>query len=323
MMKRLAHTLAALAATLAVAAPAAAAQWPENPLQMIVQFPPGSTTDAVARDIAMRLEKQIGQSVVVVNKPGAGGIVGVSNIARAKPDGYTLGTVNYPTLAIIPHQQAVPYDPLKDFSHLAVVGPYDYGIFVRADAPWKTFKELVDYGKANPGKLSFGTLGAGTTNELVMNRLGRDLGMQWQFIPYKGDNESVTALIGGQIDVVNASANATLPQVRAGKLRMLVSSGPGRWSALPDVPALRETGLVDYAQESYFSLAAPAGIPAVAQEKLAQALKTVLTDPEVIESFQQKYGQAVRYEDGASYAKTVARDYQRWSAGSPANVAKH
>ena len=90
-----------------------------------------------------------------------------------------------------------------------------------------------------------------------------------------------------------------------------------------DVPALRETGLVDYAQESCFSLAAPAGIPAVAQEKLAQALKTVLTDPEVIESFQQKYGQAVRYEDGASYAKTVARDYQRWSAGSPANVAKH
>lgn len=310
-MKRLATTTAAIAAALTLSQ-ALAGDWPEHPLQMIVQFSPGSTTDAVARDIASRMGKAIGASIVVVNKAGAGGIVGVSGIARAKPDGYTLGTVNYPVLTIIPHQQQVPYDPLKDFTHLAVVGPYDYGIFVRADAPWKTFKELVDDGAKNPGKLSFGTLGAGTTNQLVMTRLGDDLGMKWQFIPYKGDNESVSALLGGQVDVVNASANVTVPQVKAGKIRMLVSSGNNRWAALPDIPTLRETGMVDYAQESYFSLAAPAGIPQAAREKLAATLKTILSEPEVIASFQQKYGQAVRYQDGDAYAKTVARDYRRW-----------
>lgn len=310
-MKRFFTTVAAIGAAL-ILPQAMAGSWPEHPLQIIVQFSPGSTTDAVARDIASRMGKAIGTSVVVVNKAGAGGIVGVSGIARAKPDGYTLGTINYPVLTIIPHQQQVPYDPLKDFTHLAVVGPYDYGIFVRADAPWTTFEELVDYGAKNPGKLSFGTLGAGTTNQLIMSRLGDDLGMKWQFIPYKGDNESVTALLGGQVDVVNASANVTVPQVKAGKIRMLVSSGNNRWAALPDIPTLRETGIVDYAQESYFSLAAPAGIPQAAREKLAATLKAILSDPEVIASFQQKYGQAVRYQDGNTYAETVARDYQRW-----------
>ncbi|MBO9353563.1 tripartite tricarboxylate transporter substrate binding protein [Bordetella petrii] len=322
-MKRLVIAATVVLGTCAMAK-AVAADWPEHPLQMIVQFPPGTTTDAVARDIAIRMEKELGQSVVVVNKSGAGGIVGVSTLARAKPDGYTLGTVNYPVLTIIPQQQAVPYDPLKDFAHLAVVGPYDYGIFVRADAPWKSFKELVDYGKANPGKLSFGTLGAGTTNELIMSRLGKDLGMQWQFIPYKGDNESVTALLGGQVDVVNGSPNVTLPQLKAGKIRMLVSTGGNRWTAMPDVPTLRETGMVDYAQESYFSLAAPAGIPEAARAKLSSALQAVLTNPEVIGAFQQKYGQPVRYQDGEAYAAIVARDYRRWTdaLGAPSSGGK-
>ncbi|MGB3432581.1 tripartite tricarboxylate transporter substrate binding protein [Achromobacter sp.] len=315
--------LAAIAlACVLTMAQAGAQTWPEHPLQMIVQLPPGTTTDAVARDISMRMEKELGKSVVVVNKSGAGGIVGVSNLARAKPDGYTLGTVNYPALTIIPHLQAVPYDPLNDFTHLAVVGPYDYGIFVRADAPWKTFAELVEYGKANPGKLSFGTLGAGTTNQLVMSRLGKDLGMQWVFIPYKGDNESVTALLGGEVDVVNGSANATLPQAKAGKLRMLAAAGTNRWSALPDVPTLRETGLVDYAQTSYFSLAAPAGIPQAAREKLARALQKILTDPAVVASFQERYGQAVHYQDGASYAQTITDDYRRWATLAESKDAK-
>lgn len=320
-MKRSIFAAAAVAIVLAMAQ-AVAQTWPDRPLQMIVQLPPGTTTDAVARDIAFRMEKELGKSVVVVNKSGASGIVGVSSIARAKPDGYTLGTINYPALTIIPHLQSVPYDPLKDFTHLAVVGPYDYGIFVRADAPWRTFTELVEYGKANPGKLSFGTLGAGTTNQLIMSRLGMDLGMQWVFIPYKGDNESVTALLGGEVDVVNGSANATLPQVKAGKLRMLAATGGNRWAALPDVPTLRETGLVDYAQTSYFSLAAPAGIPQDARERIARALQNILTDPKVVASFQERYGQTVRYQDGASYAQTIIDDYHRWATLSTSNDGK-
>ena len=151
---------------------ALAQSWPERPIQMIVQFPPGTTTDTVARDIAKRLGDALKQSVVVVNKAGDSGAIGVDAISKAKPDGYTIGTVNLPTLTIIPHLQKVPYEPLSAFTHLAVVGPYDYGVFVAASSPWKTFSELVDYGRANPGKLTYGTLGPGTTNQLAMEKIG-------------------------------------------------------------------------------------------------------------------------------------------------------
>jgi tripartite-type tricarboxylate transporter receptor subunit TctC len=311
MMQRFTKVLVAITAA-AVMPISAAAEWPDRPLQLIVQFPPGTTTDAVARDLATHMSDALGQPVVIANKPGAGGIIGVTALARSKPDGYTFGTVNYPVLTIIPHQQPVGYDPVNDFTHLGVIGPYEYGIFVRSDAPWKTFEELVEYGSKNPGKLTFGTLGAGTTNQLTMSRLGDDLGMKWSYVPYKGDNESVTALLGGQIDVINASATATLPHVKADKIRMLVSTSNNRWAALPDTPTLRQTGKVNYAQESYFSLAAPAGIPDVAKEKLTSTLQKILSDPNVIRSLQERYGQPVQFQDGNSYAKTIKTDFERY-----------
>ena len=289
-----------------------AQEWPNKPIQMIVQFPPGTTTDAVARDIADELSKELNQSVVVMNRAGAGGIVGVSSLAMAKPDGYTIGTVNMPTLTIIPHMQSVSYDPLKSFTHLGVVGPYDYGVFVNADSPWKTFAELVEYGRKNPNKLAYGTLGAGTTNHLTMEKIGKDLGMDWNFIPYKGDNESVLALLGNQVQVINASGAATMPQVRAGKLRMLVSTGPRRWSALPNVPTLSETGILKFSQNSFYSLAGPADIPAPIAQRLEAALKKILTDKVVVERFLTKYGQSIGYQSGATYSKFIAEENAAW-----------
>jgi tripartite-type tricarboxylate transporter receptor subunit TctC len=291
-----------------------AQEWPNRPIQMIVQFPPGTTTDAVARDIADELSKELNQSVVVMNKAGAGGVVGVSSIAMAKPDGYTIGTVNMPTLTIIPHLQAVTYDPLRAFTHLGVVGPYDYGIFVSADSPWKTFSDLVEFGRRNPNKLAYGTLGAGTTNHLTMEKLGKELSVEWNFIPYKGDNESVLALLGGQVQVINASGAATMPQVKAGKLRMLVSTSPKRWSAQPNVPTLLETGLVKFSQNSFYSLAGPADIPGPIKQRLEDALRKILTDKVVVERFLIKYGQSVIYQSGASYAKFVAEENANWKS---------
>lgn len=293
---------------------ALAQSWPERPIQMIVQFPPGTTTDTVARDIAKRLGDALKQSVVVVNKAGASGAIGVDAISKAKPDGYTIGTVNLPTLTIIPHLQKVPYEPLSAFTHLAVVGPYDYGVFVAASSPWKTFSELVDYGRANPGKLTYGTLGPGTTNQLAMEKIGVELGLNWTYVPYKGDTESVPALLGGQIQLINASPATTLPQVQAGKLRMLVSTGPRRWYGLPDVPTLRETKLVDFSQNSFFSIAAPANLEPVAKKKLDEALKAVLSDPEVKDLYVKRYGQAVAYQDGASFTEFVAKENALWGA---------
>lgn len=294
------------------AASSQAQEWPSKPIQMIVQFPPGTTTDAVARDIADELSKELNQSVVVMNKAGAGGVVGVSSIAMAKPDGYTIGTVNMPTLTIIPNLQAVSYDPLKAFTHLGVVGPYDYGVFVNADSPWKTFSDLVEFGRKNPNKLAYGTLGAGTTNQLTMEKIGKELGIEWNFIPYKGDNESVLALLGGQVQVINASGAATMPQVKAGKLRMLVSTGPKRWSAQPNVPTLLETGLVKFSQNSFYSLAGPADIPGPIKQRLEDVLRKILTDKVVAERLLTKYGQSVVYQSGASYTKFVAEENANW-----------
>ena len=288
-----------------------AQEWPNKSIQMIVQFPPGTTTDSVARDLAEELSKELAQTVVVMNRAGAGGVVGVSSLAMAKPDGYTIGTVNMPTLTNIPLQQAVTYNPLKSFTHLAVVGPYDYGIFVNADAPWKTLSELVEFARKNPNKLTYGTLGAGTTNHLTMERLGNDLGFSWDYIPYKGDNESVLALLGNQIQVINASAGATMPHVRAGKLRMLISTGPKRWDALPNVQTLVETGLVKFSQNSFFSIAGPADIPEPIKQKLENALKKILTDKTVAERLLTKYGQSAVYQSGADYTKFIAQENVR------------
>ena len=289
-----------------------AANWPERPIQMVVQFPAGTTTDAVARDLASRLSDKLNQSVVVVNKPGAGGVIGVNTIATSKPDGYTIGTVNFPTLAIIPHLQGTPYDPLTAFTHLAVVGPYDYGIFVKADAPWKTLNELVEYVRQHPDQLSYGTLAPGTTNQLLMERLSNDLKLGWNYIPYKGDTESVVELMAGRIIATNASPTTMLPQVTAGKVRMLASTGPKRWAALPDVPTLAETGLGSYSQNSFLSLAAPAGLDKTVQAQLSNALEEILTDNAVRKEYEQKFGQAVVYQSGEQYAKVVKDEYALW-----------
>jgi tripartite-type tricarboxylate transporter receptor subunit TctC len=298
--------------TLLIAGLCQAQEWPNKPIQMIVQFPPGTTTNAVARDLAEELSKELDQSVVVVNKPGAGGVVGVSSLAMAKPDGYTIGTVNMPTLAIIPHLQLVPYDPLKSFTHLGVIGPYDYGIFVNADAPWKTISELIDYARKNPNKISYGTLGVGTTNQQTMERIGNDLGISWNLIPYKGDNESVLALLGNQIQVINASGAGTIAQVKAGKLRMLVSTGPKRWSAFPNIPTLMETGLVKFSQNSFFSIAGPADIPGPIKQRLEDAFRKILSDKTITERFLTKYEQTVAYQSGASYAKFIVEENANW-----------
>ncbi|MCX5907339.1 MAG: tripartite tricarboxylate transporter substrate-binding protein, partial [Deltaproteobacteria bacterium] len=136
---------------------AIAQDYPTRPITMIVQFSPGTTTDIIARRLAEEVSKTLGQPVVVVNKTGGGGTVGAAEIFRSKPDGYTIGCMNMPALAIIPHLQNLPYDPLKDFDHICVIQPYEYGLYVKGDAPWKSVKDLVDYTRENPGKVIYGS----------------------------------------------------------------------------------------------------------------------------------------------------------------------
>lgn len=285
---------------------AAAQGFPARPLTAIVQFGPGSSADIMMRRMAEPLGAKLGQQVVVQNRTGGGGSIGVAEIARAAPDGYTFGMVTMPTLAIIPHMQRVPYDPLNGFHHIGVIQPIEYALYCTASAPWRSWEELVADARANPGKFSFGSPGPGTTNHLVTERIARDLGITWTHVPYRaGDADVFAALLGGHIQFANGSRPAVEAQIRAGQMRALLITSKDRWEGAPDVPTMMERGF-SYYQASFFSLAAPAGIPDDAKLRLDTAVRDVLTDPAFVQEMQQRLAVKIAYQDGPTYARMIS-----------------
>lgn len=300
------HLLAAPA--LLLPASAGAQTFPTRPLTLIVQFGPGSTTDLAARRFAELLSARLGQPVVAVNRAGGGGVIGIGEMARAAPDGHTIGLINMPALTTIPHLQQVPYDPMTAFHHIGVIGPYEYGIYVAANAPWRAWEDLVAFGRANPGQLTYGTPGAGTTNHLVMERMGRDLGIEWVHAPFRGDGELIPNVIGGHVQLGNGSPGAIVPQVTGGALRLLLVTSRDRWHALPEIPTMQDKGF-GYFQSSFLSLAAPAAIPDAAKQRLDAATRDILTDPVVIADMRDRLSVTVKYEDGPTYAAFLREQF--------------
>jgi tripartite-type tricarboxylate transporter receptor subunit TctC len=293
---------------LAAATQVSADDYPSRPITLIVQFSPGAQTDILARKLGEEVSKILGQPIVVVNKTGGGGTVGVAEMLRAKPDGYTIGCVNMPSLAIIPHMQQVPYDPLKDISHICVVQPYEYGLYVKADAPWKDFKEFVDYAAANPGKVIYGSLGAGTTNHLIVAQIIKKHGLNMKHVPYKGDGELIPAMLGGHVHAAVGSPAAIVPQVKAGNLRVLVVTSKDPWSYLPQVPTLLTSGY-DFYQSSYFSLGAPAGVPEAIRKKLEDAFAKVLQNRELVAEVEKTLFAKIEYQSGAWFEKYIREQH--------------
>ncbi len=279
--------------------------YPSRPITFIVQFGPGSSSDILVRRLAEPLSAKLGQPIVVTNKTGGGGSIGVGEIARSAPDGYTIGLVTMPTLAIIPHLRRVPYDPLNGFHHIGVIQPIEYALYCTADSPLKTWEDLVAHARANPGKLAFGSPGPGTTNHLVTERIARDLGLSWTHVPFRGGDADVFAnLIGGHIQFANGSRPAVEAQVKAGRMRPLLITSRERWDGAPEVPTMMEKGF-GYYQASFFSLAAPAGIPEAAKQRLDAAAKAVLTDPALIGEMKERLSAKIVYQDGPSYAQVI------------------
>lgn len=290
---------------LALADPARAQGFPSRPINFVVQFGAGSSSDLIVRRMAEPLSAKLGQPVVTVNKTGAGGMLGVAEIARSAPDGYTIGFVNMPTLAIIPHMQRVPYDPLTAFHHIAVVQPIEYGLYCAASAPWKNWDELVAYARANPGQITFGSPGPGTTNHLVTERIARQLGISWTHVPFRGgDADIFAALLGGHLHIANGSRPAVEAQVKSGSMRLLLVTSQGRWDGVPDVPTMEEKGF-PFFQASFFSVAAPAGIPDEAKARLDTAFREILTDPAFIRDAAERLSTKIVYQDGDAYARQV------------------
>jgi tripartite-type tricarboxylate transporter receptor subunit TctC len=270
--------LAAGAAALPTVTHVAQAQtFPSKPVTLIVPWPPGGTTDVALRALATATERHLGRSIVIENRPGAGGTLGPAQMAAlAKPDGYTVSQLPI-TIFRLPFMSRTSFDPAKDFTYIIGLSGYTFGVVVRSDAPWKTFPEFLAAAKANPGTMTYGTPGAGTSLHITMEQIAKQQGIKLIHVPFKGTAEATTALLGGHIHAL-ADATGWAPQVNEGKLRLLVSWGASRTKNWPTVPTLKEIG-IDIVSNSPYGIGGPKGMDPEIVKVLHGALKKGLDEP--------------------------------------------
>jgi tripartite-type tricarboxylate transporter receptor subunit TctC len=296
--------LAALS-LIAFAPPAALAQgYPNRAITLIVPWPAGGSTDTHLRKLAELAGKNLGQPIIVENKPGAAGMLGPSNMARtAAPDGYTLSQLHVGALRQ-PHLQKVDWDPLKDFTYIIGVSGYTFGMVVKVDSPFKTFDDLIAYAKANPGKVSFSSTGTGTSPHLLVEQVANKAGVQLLHVPYKGNADSTQALMGGHV-MVQSDATGWGRYVDQGAFRLLVTFGEERtrWGA----PTAKELGY-DVVSYSPYGIAGPKGMDPRVVKILHDAFKKAIDDPEHHKVLQQ-LDQVYWYRSSEDYAKWAAETF--------------
>ncbi len=282
--------------------------YPARPVTIVCGYGAGSMHDVLMRTLSRAAEKELGQSIVNENRPGGSGIIAANYIAKAKPDGYTLGTSITGIFTIQPQMNTVPYDPFKDFVHIMTYAKFNNGVAVRPDAPWNTLDDVMDYVKKNPGKFTYGHPGFGMIPHLVMEYFAMKNGMKWQQVPFKSGAEAVTACLGGHIDAAVAGSADLIPNVKAGKLKLLFIISGDRWTQAPGIPTIVERGSKVYVM-SYISVDGPKGLPEPIRQKLDLAFKNAMKDP----TFQQmlkQYNIEEAYLTGEEYGK-------RWRALYP------
>lgn len=315
MQRRHAMVAAATALTAwAALAPAHAQAFPSKPLTLIVPFPPGGLADIVARPVAEALARELGQPVVIENKPGAGGGIGMGAAAKARADGYTL-LMALSSLTVIPEADALlgraPMFALSDLRPIARYTADPTVLAVRADAPWKTVQDFVDDARKRPGALAYGSSGNYGTMHVPMEILAQTAGLSLNHIPFTGAGPAVVALLGGQIEAVSSGPATVLQHIRAGKLRALAHWGQGRLDALPEVPSLKEAGFqAEYAQWS--GLFIPAATPEPVAQRLRAAARFAAQDAKVREVIQNA-GSPILFQDSADFEKYVQADARRMS----------
>jgi len=288
-----------LAAAIAAFTTAAQAQqFPTRPVTLIVPWPAGGSTDIGMRALAAATEKHLGQSIVIENKPGAAGTIGPANMAaNARPDGYTVAQLPI-TVFRLPFIQKTTFDPNKDFTYIIHVTGYTFGVVVKADAPWKTFNELIEYARANPGKLNYGTPGAGSSLHITMEQIAKMKGIKWTQVPFKGVAESMNALLGGHIDITSDSTGWA-GAVNAGSARLLVTWGAARTKNWPNVPILKEVG-IDLISNSPFGIGGPKGMDPAVVKILHDAFKKGMEEQSYKDAM-AKLDQEAYYLDTAAY----------------------
>ena len=296
----------AAAALAAIAATAFAQDYPTKPIKLVVPFPPAGGTDILSRVVAQKLAENTKWHVVVDNRPGAGGNIGVDAAAKSPADGYTLVMGQTSNLAINPSLfKNLPYDPLKDLAPIVLVGTGPIGIVVRTESPYKTLADLVAAAKAKPGAISMATPGNGTVAHLTGVRLMQASGAKFEHIPYKGASAAIPDLLGGNVDFYLSSVPSVQSQVSAGKLRLLATTGAKRSPIFPDAPTVAET-YKGFQAVTWFGILAPAATPKPILAKLNAEINKVLQDPGVRKAIEAEGGEVLggKAEDFAAYMKS-------------------
>lgn len=294
--------------TLLVSAPAAAAEYPERPITLIIPWPPGGSTDQTARVLAKAAEAHLGQPIVVLNKPGATTTLGMTELAAAKPDGYTIGTLSSSTYLIpLRGGRTVQYDPLKSFSFINLYGDNLVGIVVHADSKWKTLRELIEDAKAHPGKVKYGQAGVGTPPHLTMEGIAAESGGRFTHVPQKGSAEAVAALLGRHIDFI-VEVSVWVPHVEAKTVRLLAVATPARLDGFPDVPTMKELGFNSL--RSLQAVIGPAGMPEPIRMKLETAFRKGVKDPAFVDAMRRLH-MVITEASGAETEKIVRGEMAR------------
>lgn len=301
------------AGILAVAATAqACAAYPEKPVTMIIGYPPGQATDIVGRLVAEKLSQRLGQPFVVENKPGQGASLALAQLAKEKPDGYTMVLSATAAYVTNPHlYKSVGYDTLKDFQPIGTLIDFPLVLVARADAPFSDFKSFVAYAKQHPGKLNHTSSGSGTLSHLGMELLQRETGIELTHIPYKGSARAMTDMAAGNVDVGIETVTVTKPFIESGRLKLLGVTVSERLKLYPDVPTLAELGVKDFNVAAWLGMVFPAGTPDAYVKVINAALQSILQDPEVAAKL-ESVGALPRPSSPEEFADLLKREYETW-----------
>lgn len=305
------------AACMLPARPAAAAGYPDRPVRIVSAFPPGGIVDAIARRLAQQFSEHFKQSFIVENRVGAAGSIGYSAVARAAPDGYTLVVASGPTTMAPPGSATSSWQPQTAFSAIGMIGTIPQAIIVSNGLPVRTLPDLVDFAKARPGQVNYGSAGAGTTPFFTMELLKSQQKIQLTHVPYRGQPEVMSDLVRGEIGVTAMTVPLVIPQVQAGKIRALAVTSSARLASLPDVPTVAEQGMPGLAISNWFALMGPAKLPPDVVATLARALSEALAAPDVRAGLGD-LGLVIQPAPPAETLAFVQADLARWIAMSRA-----
>ena len=307
-------SIALASAVIAISAIAEAGEdgWPERPLRLVVPFPAGSSTDIIARILAQKLSHRLGQQVVIENRAGASGNIGADAVAKAAPDGYTIGIATASTHAVAASLSPnLPYDPIRDFAPVGMIGSQPYVLVLHPALPARNLAELIALAKAKPGTLNYGSAGIASLAHLATELFASMAGVNIIHVPYKSSSQSMTDMITGRLDMQFATIAPSLPTIRAGQLRALVTSGKTRVAALPELPTVAEAGIAGYEAALWVSLVVPSGTSPRIIARLNREVNDVLESSDGTEAL---VAQGMAPEPGPPEALTerIRGDIEKW-----------